>query len=347
MKRLMASACRIILALAAGLLLAASNSIASGGSTVKNESVAKLVWPQPPDPARIAFVRTIAKPEDLGAKLSTLNRLGNWITGSQKGNEAFRKPFGISFDEQDNLCLTDTGANTVSFFDRSKRQWRQWDQIGTIRFSVPVSMAHSQGTFYVADSGLGSVLMFDLKGKLIRQITNHLERPSGLALSGKRLYLADSARHCIIVFNVNGEYITEFGSRGMQPGQFNFPTHLAVDRTGNLLVTDSMNCRVLVLDSTGKFKSQLGSNGDSPGHFGRPKGVAADAVGNIYAVDALFDNFQLFDPSGKLLLHIGGTGAQPGEFWLPNGIAINHDKEIFVTDSYNHRIQVFKSIGTP
>ena len=285
------------------------------------------------------------RPADLGLKFSPFTRFGHWLTGSDKGNEALLKPFGLALDEKDNLCVTDTGANAVCYYDRAKKKWHRWQKIGRLQFVSPVAVAKRNGLFYVADSGLGRVIIFGDDAKLQNQITNHLSRPSGLAILNDELFVADSQRHAIVVFDLLGGFRREFGKRGAGQGEFNFPTHLTATTDGLLYVTDSMNSRVQILNSEGAFKGQLGQLGDRPGQFGRPKGLAVDSFGHVYAMDALFDNLQIFDPKGQLLLSIGETGAQPGEFWLPNGIAINRQNDIFVADSYNHRIQVFKYIG--
>jgi sugar lactone lactonase YvrE len=304
-----------------------------------------IVWPAPPEPARIQYVQSVHRPADIGVKMSAFSRFGRWITGSEKGNEPLNKPFGIALDEQDNLCLTDTGANAVCYYDRLKRKWSRWDKIGSFRFASPVAIAKRDGVFFVADSARSSIVAFDQAGKLTFVATNHLERPSGLAILKDQLFVADSQRHRVVIFDLHGNYRSEFGRRGVGPGEFNFPTHLCVDQQANLYVTDSMNSRVQILDETGNFKGKLGSIGDSPGHFGRPKGVAVDAFGHIYAVDALFDNIQVFDQAGRLLLNLGDSGSQAGEFWLPNGIAISRSNEIYTTDSHNHRVQIFKYVG--
>lgn len=305
-----------------------------------------VVWPASPEVARIAYVKSVVRPGDFGFRLSTFTRFGNWLAGTEKGNEPLLKPFGLALDENDNLCLTDTGANAVCYYDGAKRKWYRWTRVGRITFSSPVAVAKRGNTLFVVDSALGALVAFDASnGKLLFRATNHLERPSGLTLLNGQLLVADSQRHRIIVFGLDGSFQREFGKRGVGHGEFNFPTHLAADSANNLYVTDSMNSRIQVLDDNGVFKTELGSIGDSPGRFGRPKGVAVDPAGRVYAVDALFDNVQIFSPDGKLLLNWGETGAHPGEFWLANGIVINRKNEIFVADSYNHRIQVFKYIG--
>lgn len=311
------------------------------------------VWPAPPETPRLAFVRAFAQPTDFGVKLSGLRRFSNWLTGAQKGNEPLLKPFALALDEQDNLCVTDTGANAVCFLDRRANRWLRWSALehrgargrSTVLFASPVAVAKRGETIFVADSARGCVLAFDLKGQLQFQITNRLHRPSGLTLAGERLWVADAAQHAVLAFSLRGELLTTLGRRGTGPGEFNFPTHLAADDGGRLYVTDSMNARVQVFDVEGGFVAQLGKPGDSPGHFGRPKGVAVDRRGRVYVVDALFDTVQIFDREGRLLLNLGEPGAGPGEFWLPNGIAISRNDEIFIADAYNRRIQLLRYIG--
>jgi hypothetical protein len=303
------------------------------------------VWPAPPAEPRVAYVRSIQSPADLGIKRSMFKRVAAWISGVGSESAQFVKPFYVALDDAGNLLLTDTGANAVCCLDHSRKKWLRWEQAGKIRFQSPVAAARHRDAIYVADSGLGKVLVFSPEGKLRVEITRELERPAGLAIAGDKLFVVDAQRHHVVAFDLRGGFISKFGRRGSKPGEFNFPTHIASDSNGRLFVTDSMNCRIQILDASGQLQRVIGSAGDGPGHFSRPKGVAVDTFGHIYVVDAVFDNIQVFDDQGRLLLNWGESGGAPGQFWLPNGIAISRDNEIYVADSYNRRIQVFRYIG--
>lgn len=332
---------------AGAVLLALLLSACSGSRPAEPAAPqAALVWPAPPEPARVAFVQSVYRPRDLGARAPGLVRFGRWITGSEKGNERLIKPFGIALDEKDNLCLTDTGANAVCFYERVTKKWSRWTQVGALRFAAPVAVAKSGEVIYVADSALGKLIAFDTSGQLRFATNDGLGRPSGVAVLAEGLYVADAQRHCLVVFDFRGNRLREIGRRGSGPGEFNFPTHTAAGPRGEVLVTDSLNNRVQVLDSQGRFQVGIGQIGDGPGQFSRPKGAAMDRFGHLYAIDAMFDNLQIFNLDGRLLLPLGASGSKAGEFWLPNGIAISRDNEIYVTDSYNHRIQIFKYLGS-
>jgi DNA-binding beta-propeller fold protein YncE len=305
------------------------------------------VWPPPPAEARVAYVRSIAAPGDLGMRPSFFRRIANLLTGGRRGAEPLVKPFGIALDEDGNLCLTDTGANAVSFFDLAGRKYQRFEEVGKLRFVAPVAVAKRNGVFYVADPGLKSVLAFDGGGKLRFRIQEEIERPAGLAIAGEKLYVADAQAHVVAVFDLGGKFLARLGRRGKDPGEFNFPTHLSSDDNGRLYVTDSMNSRVQVFDGDGRFLGAIGSPGDGSGHFGRPKGVAVDGFGHVYVADALYDNLQIFDRDGRFLLDVGAAGSEKGEFWMPAGVAISRHNEIYVADSYNCRVQVFRYVGKP
>ncbi len=310
-------------------------------------SVSGRVWPPPPDAPRIRYVRSIAGPADIGHAPSAWKRLGNFITGERGERERLQKPFGVALDESGNLCVTDTGNHTVCYCNFAGKHWQLWQGLGKTNFVSPVAMVRRNGIFYIADSEPGKVFAFGADGREVFTISAPLQRPAGLTISGDSLAVADSQAHAIFIFDLRGRLRFQFGRRGTGPGEFNFPTHVAADNQGRLLVTDSLNSRIQVFDAAGKFLSQIGSAGDTPGHFGRPKGVAADSFGHIYVADAVFDNLQVFDLSGHLLMTLGQGGTEPGEFGLPAGIAIGTDNQIYVADSYNHRVQVFKYIGEP
>ncbi len=306
---------------------------------------APLVWPAPPEEPRLSHVQSISEPGDLGLKTSGFGRFANWLLGTGKGHNKLVKPFGIALDEADNLCITDTGANVVCFFDAAKKKWMQWERVGKIRFASPVAVAKRGDTLFVADSVLASVIVFNTSGKLLFEIKKGIERPVGLTISREKLFVVDSQASRIVVFDLRGNQLSQFGKRGGEEGEFNFPTHIAADSRGGVLVTDSLNGRIQLFDAEGRYQGRIGSTGDSPGHFGRAKGVAEDSLQHVYVLDAMFDNVQIFDRQGRILLSVGEAGSARGEFWLPNGIAISRDNRIFITDSYNRRIQVLKYVG--
>jgi len=304
-------------------------------------------WPSAPAEPYVVYVREISGSKDIGARAPFFSRISGVLTGVASEQQQFSRPFGISVDAAGNLIVADTGANAVCYLDLKAKKWQRWTGAGGKIFVSPVAAVRHGKTIFVADSAQGKVIAFDEKSKVQFEITNHLERPTGLALLGDQLVIADAQLHQIVLCSLRGEFISKFGQRGKGPGEFNFPTHVSVDDQKQIYVTDSLNYRVQVFDAAGRFLRTFGSVGDGPGHFSRPKGVAVDQSGHVYVVDAEFANVQIFDERGRLLLNLGEPGQTPGKFWLPNAIAINAKNEIFVADAFNHRVQVLRYTGKP
>ena len=229
--------------------------------------------------------------------------------------------------------------------DAPRDRYARVTQVGAQTLVSPVALALGpDGAVFVADTALKEVFLLDRDGALLRTFaTQGLDRPAGLAwdAAARQLYVLDSLRHRITVFDGNGALLRTFGENGNADGQFNHPTHLALDAGGALLVTDALNFRVQWIDRDGRFLAKFGQAGNGSGDFAGPKGVAADGDGHYYVVDALFDAVQIFDRQGRLLLGFGEHGSGPGQFSLPNGIFIATDDKVYVADAYNRRVQVF------
>jgi len=307
----------------------------------------KIVWPPPPQPAKISYLENLQTRDDLGK--NWLRKVADFITG-RRPSLVFHKPYGVTTDLSGRIYVTDT-VGWVTVIDREKSKISHLGHRGHGKLHTPIGIAVTdEGTVLVSDSKLKRVYGFDPDGNLILAIgeEGEFDNPAGIAVDPqrKRLFVVDSHLHKIRVYSTEGTFLFDFGERGSGPAQFNFPSNIVIDGSGTVYVCDAMNFRVQVFDYEGNYLSHFGKLGDGIGHFARPKGIALDRDGNIYVVDAAFDNFQIFDLQGRLLLHIGHAGNGPGEFWLPAGIHIDRDDRIYVVDQFNRRIQVFQYLET-
>ncbi|PYJ10053.1 MAG: hypothetical protein DME93_11935, partial [Verrucomicrobia bacterium] len=75
------------------------------------------------------------------------------------------------------------------------------------------------------------------------------------------------------------------GGKGAGKGEFDSPTGIAVDPSGNILVADTNNGRIEKFSSTGAFLSIIGMKGSGHGQLGEPNGIAVDRAGNIYVAE--------------------------------------------------------------
>ena len=144
-------------------------------------------------------------------------------------------------------------------------------------------------------------------------------------------------------------FVLEWGSKGAEPGQFDFPIGIAINRADEVFVSDFTNARVQKFSTQGKFQSSF-----SVSPF--PGGVAIDSEGNLYVAHMGIppskydkprerDKVAVYSPDGKLLREWGRFGTADGEFDMPGGIAISPDGRVYVADQCNRRIQVFDNQG--
>ena len=67
-----------------------------------------------------------------------------------------------------------------------------------------------------------------------------------MAIHHKNMYIIDSKNHRILIYDTNGTQLHSFGTQGSGEGEFNVPTGIAVDTSGNVYVCDSCNNRIVV-----------------------------------------------------------------------------------------------------
>jgi DNA-binding beta-propeller fold protein YncE len=310
-----------------------------------------VVWPRPPDVARIRYLGTLTGSEDVRARPSVAESLDAFLFGP-KPPTLLVTPYAVDVRRgSDVVAIADTGARCVHIMDLAGRTYRQITQCGRPPESLetPVAVAWVADQLWIADARLGKIGIVDFPGETSRWIgTEALKRPAGLAYcdSNELCYVTDAANHVVMAFGQDGTYAFQFGSQGAGPGQFNYPSHVACGPQGEIVVADSLNFRVQRFDADGAFLGAFGRKGDAAGDFALPKGVAVDANRNVWVVDAHFENVQALTAEGQLLMAFGNEGTQAGEFWLPAGICIDASGRIWVADGSNHRVQVFEILAS-
>lgn len=330
-----------LLGLAVALLAVCACGRAWPRERSKPEERPRLVWPDPPHVPRIELVTIFSSASELGIERSVWARLTSFVTGERETRIV--RPAGMAVADRI-IAVADPGAGIVHVFDLGRQRALALEACGEIPLRQPVGVALLGGRLYVSDAVDARIDVFDLDGDCTGGwALEPGSRVAGLAADPQRsrLYAADVGAHQVLGFDPLGNPVLRFGSRGSAPGQFNYPTWVALDARGNLYITDALNFRVQIFDPDGRWLGGFGRQGDGSGELARPNGIGLDREGHIYLVDGLFDAVQLFDDAGRYLMVFGGRGRGAGQFWLPSGLAVDGDR-IYVADSYNRRVQVFR-----
>ena len=234
---------------------------------------------------------------------------GKFLRSFGDGLPIFEGPHNARYDAQDNLWYVDAGNNVIVKFDADKRLRMvlgRRPEAWTWKTHVIERAVPSRENFY--------------------QPTDIVTGPDG------SLYVADGYGNSRIAkYTKDGVFLTAWGTRGAQPGEFNTPHNLVMDAQNNLYVADRQNGRVQVFDTEGKFLREFRPGGNpwslciTPG----PNQVLfIGSVGRIFKV-AL---------DGKVLGTIGHYGKTPGTMDWVHGVACPDEKTVFAAQELSWRL---------
>jgi DNA-binding beta-propeller fold protein YncE len=282
--------------------------------------------------------------------------------------------FGATVDGSGNVWVSSTTGNVVNEYDSGGNFLQA---VGSTAPTTPISGPHGiaigGGKLFVADTGNGRILRFDVSGAY--EATVSLPGVTGIAYSAGTIYAAAGTK----VYAYNATTLNA-GVNWSSPGA----TDLTIDASGNFWVSSSSGVvreynsaktliatvgsgtlstpvgvsiaggKLYVADSANgnvyafSFSSLDTSWGQYPGNGveDQPSGLATDAAGNVYVTNRADDLIQKFDALGAFVMEWGGTGSGNGKFVDPVGIAVGPSGNVYVADTGNNRIQRFSPDGT-
>lgn len=324
----------------------------------------QLVWPRPPDIARIRWVGQFKgepPPPNTPAPAKNKQKWMDRLAGKKQIDEVkaphphiLVEPNGVAIDSKGHIYVADTYVGAIFIFNTEGEKVGFIHNGRDVHFEQIIGLAMDDNDrLFVSDSHLKTVFVFDAAHRLVGSFgADSLERPSGIALDTKNrlLYVTDVVKNQVAVFDADTfKFQRAIGGPPAKPGDedpgtFARPTNVAVDAKGDIYVADTINNRIQIFDAEGNFLSMFGRGGDGPGYFGRPKGLAVDRDGHIWVADTSMDRVQVFDRKGQLAGYFGTHGTLPGQFVLPTGVAIDNQNRVMVTEQFKGRLQIFRYI---
>jgi DNA-binding beta-propeller fold protein YncE len=327
----------------------------------------KLVWPSPPNIARVKWIDYFAgskidytSPAVTKPKATWMDRLAGGKSDQEKVNPKtfpfqLIGPYGLATDSKGNVYAADQRVGAIFIFNPETHETQMIRNGYEAHFGWINCLAiDDDDRLFVSDAKLHHVLIFSPKRELEGRINEGLTDPVGLAIdtTNRFLYVVDTQQDQVFVYDADTyKLLRKIGTGGKNhflttPGDFGAPQGVAVDPDGNVYVTDTLNNRVEIFDADGNFISTFGKAGDGPGYFARPKGIAIDSDGHIWVADEMQDRLQVFNREGQLLTWIGqGHGELPGQFKALVGVAIDKKNNVYTSEQYPGRVQMFRYVS--
>lgn len=252
--------------------------------------------------------------------------------GGPATSAQLRQPFGIAVDWDGNLFIADfanhrvrkvTAAGIMTTVAGTGASGFSGDG----RLAVDAQLG---GPFDVAVTETGSLLIADGNGR-IRMVA-----PTGVITTAAGVG--------------TGSFGGDGGPAASPQTELLFPTSAALDRDGNLFITDAT--RVRKVSSGGTITTVAGSSDLSPAaaafELGFPRGIVIDPLGNLMVTDGA--NHRILKVSfDGMITTIAGNGtagfsgdggpASSARLNFPSGIALDPAGNLFIADNGNHRIR--------
>jgi uncharacterized repeat protein (TIGR01451 family) len=307
----------------------------------------------------------------------------------------FGKPYGIAlagttvyFADANHTIHKITSNGVVTTLAGTPGVAGSADGIGTVaQFSSPLGVAaDSKGNVYVADLGNGTIRKIVAATGVVTTLAGtagvvgyadgigpaaQFAYPESVAVdsAGSTVYVADTFNQVVRKINVSTGAVTTLA--GYQPdgvvedvdgtgsnARLNFPGGIAVDKNGNVYVTELSGNTIRKITAGGVVTTLAGTvqangnygsaDGTGPAAgFYSPWGIAVDAKGMLYVADYGNYTIRKITPTGGVTT-LGGVPGSNGmkdatgsgaRFFLPTYIASDANGKIYIADWNNGEIR--------
>jgi DNA-binding beta-propeller fold protein YncE len=271
---------------------------------------------------------------------------GKFVREIGKGVYGLGYSHSVRFDREDNLWVVDKGTNAVVKFNPA----------GYVTLNLgrrPEGPDDPEEFYY-----------HPVREKWPPAIDGYFRQPTDIAWDADdNIYISDGYTNSRVAkFDRKGAWITSWGTRGSggaraaeNPGQFNTPHAIGVDRQNQVYVADRGNRRIQVFSASGTFlrfihltapydKSRRPVLGNLPA--ARPDEtppwticITNTTPQYLYTSDNEPGRIYKLSLDGRLLGVLGESGRDVGQFNWIHGLACPTENVLYVADLNNWRVQ--------
>ncbi|MFY0672246.1 MAG: T9SS type A sorting domain-containing protein [Bacteroidia bacterium] len=247
-----------------------------------------------------------------------VNSPGGISAGTTLANVRLNKPWGMTYDANGNIYVTNEGSHTIYMYNKS------------------------DGKFYPRAGKLNT------RGKKNDfGINATFDSPRGIAV-GSKVYIADAGNHTIRQMDNFSQVSTsqevtllagKAGTSGHNDAtgsaaEFDTPSDVAVDSKGNIYVADAGNHCIRMISSAGVVTTYAGDPGisglangdkDTKAKFFYPTGLYIDSSDNIYVADKSNSRIRFIEKSS------GSVSTVFKDLWTPEAVLVDSSGSIITS----------------
>ncbi len=287
--------------------------------------------------------------------------------GTQATYSEMFVPTGAAVDAQGNLFIADTGNNRLRFVNRTNApvtlfvttphamtvqpgqiitlnreagEFQVDDRITTALFLTPQGMYATPNGLFIADSQAGALIKIPPTSVTGRR-------------SGVIRFLNTSNNDVVFFPNSDNRIVVPPGQikdiGGVRPPTNPqvlgdglpanrvafFPTDVAVDRAGNILIADQGNNRIRKIDAQSGTVSTVFGDGTQATLFG-PTGIAFDNAGRLHIADTRNSRILRQDTPTATTFSVIADSTR--NIRRPRDLTVDAAGRIFITNAQNHQI---------
>jgi len=246
-----------------------------------------------------------------GLFLNAFGGYGNIMDGEIPGG-LMNEPWGVAVAPDGNVYVADTWNHRIQVFTPDGQFLRMWSSFEVNGlpdgFWGPRGIAIDQtGRVFVTDTGKQRVVVFDSNGTYLTQFgslgleAGNLDEPVGIEIGPDgSIYIADTWNYRVQVFEQDPSGLQFRSARLWEVDAWSSDSldnkpFLALDKDGNVFITDPDRGRVIGFDSEGNFKVLWGGF-DNSYLMGVISGIATTLDGKVWVSDSTSNTLLLFQP---------------------------------------------------
>jgi streptogramin lyase len=151
----------------------------------------------------------------------------------------FNRATDVAFAPNGDFFVSDGyGNNRIVKFTKEGKYVKAWGTKG--KANGQLNLPHcvqcdDKGLLHVGDRENNRVQVFDQEGVFVHSYGGFA--PFGMCITSEQtLFVSDGRANKCLQMTLSGKVLAEWGSKGTEPGQFDLPHCIAVDRKGNVYV---------------------------------------------------------------------------------------------------------------